>query len=185
MTILLFSQCKDKATNTPGETNTPDEAGSQDLSIVYVDVDSLLVHFNFYNGLVSALEDKASKQNSSIKSSAQKFENEVLSFQQKAQNNAFLSQERMTQEQTRLQRMQDDIQQRAAQMQQELALDQAVLQQQLSDSLVLGIKEFNTPKKYSLILTKSGNSILYADKQFDITNDVIEFLNKRFKSEKE
>jgi outer membrane protein len=185
ITLLLFAQCKDKAADTPGEAVAANETGSQNVSIAYVDVDSLLVHFNFYNGLVTAYEDKVSKQNSSFNSSYQKLQNEAISFRQKAQNNAFLSQERMMQEQTRIQRMEDELQQRASRMEQELAVDQKVIQQQLSDSLVLGIKEFNTPQKYQMILTKTGNSILYADKQFDITTDVIEFLNKRFKSEKE
>ncbi len=40
---------------------------------------------------------------------------------------------------------------------------------------------YNKDKKYDLILTKQGDNILYAAKRFDITNDVINGLNKRYK----
>jgi outer membrane protein len=110
-------------------------------------------------------------------------QNEVINFQQKAQNNAFLSQERMLQEQNRIQRMKDDLDKQATQVEQELVLDNQLLQQQVSDTLVLGMKEFNNPQKYHLIFAKSGNNILYADAHYNITNQVIEFLNKRFKAE--
>jgi outer membrane protein len=183
VTILLFVQCKEQTTKDAGivSPNSDGESDTHYLPLAYVEVDSLLVHFEFYNRLASAYEDKVSKNNSSFNSSYQKLQNEVISFQQKMQNNAFLSQERAIQEQNRLQRMEDDLKKRYAQMEQELALEQQLIQQQLSDSLVLGLKEYNVPQKYHLIFAKSGNSILYADAHYNITNDVLGFLNKRFK----
>ncbi|MDO4934319.1 MAG: OmpH family outer membrane protein, partial [Prevotella sp.] len=35
--------------------------------------------------------------------------------------------------------------------------------------------------KYDLIMSKAGDNILFADKKHDITNDVINGLNKRYK----
>ena len=43
------------------------------------------------------------------------------------------------------------------------------------------LNAYNKDKKYDLILTKQGDNILYAAKRFDITNDVINGLNKRYK----
>ncbi|MDR0683426.1 MAG: OmpH family outer membrane protein [Dysgonamonadaceae bacterium] len=178
---LFFVQCSNKEIKTQDEVSVRNESLSQYLPVAYVDADSLLSQFNFYNRLISAYEDKLSKQNNSLNSSYQKLQSEMIGFQQKAQNNAFLSQERMMQEQTRIERMQQDLEKRAAQVEQELALEQKVIQQQLSDSLSLGIKEFNKPQKYQMIFTKTGNStILYADEHYNITNEVLEFLNKRF-----
>jgi outer membrane protein len=178
---LFFMQCGNKEVKTRNEVSVSNEPISQYLPVAYIDADSLLSHFNFYNRLISAYEDKLSKQNNSLNSSYQKLQSEVIGFQQKAQNNAFLSQERMMQEQTRIERMQQDLEKRASQVEQELALEQKVIQQQLSDSLAQGIKEFNKPQKYQMIFTKTGNStILYADEHYNITNEVLEFLNKRF-----
>ena len=36
-------------------------------------------------------------------------------------------------------------------------------------------------KKFSIILSKSGDNLLYADKAFDITSEVIAGLNKAYK----
>ena len=44
------------------------------------------------------------------------------------------------------------------------------------------LEAYNKDKKFDLILTKQGDNILYAAKRFDITNDVINGLNKRYKS---
>jgi outer membrane protein len=183
--LLAFTQCNNKEIKpSEGEAVGDSDVASQYLPVAYVEGDSLFIHFNFYNSLVSAYEDKLSKQNNALSANYQKLQNEAVGFQQKVQNNAFLSQDRMLQEQTRIQRMQQDLEKRAAQVEQELALEQKLIQQQLSDSLNLGIKEFNTPQKYQLIFTKTGNNtILYGDERYNITKDVIEFLNKRFKSE--
>ena len=182
--ILFFVQCDNKKIKTEGETDVPGNGTALSyLPVAYVDVDSLLHSFDFYNRLVSDYEAKASKLNNSLNSSYQKFRSEVANFEQKAQNNAFLSQERMLQEQTRLQRMQQDLEKRAGQMDQELAVEQKLIQQKFADSLNVGIKEYNTPQKYQMIFTKTSNStILYADEHYNITKEVVEFLNKRFKT---
>jgi outer membrane protein len=179
--ILFFIQCGNKEIKTSKEVIAGNDTTFSYLPIAFVDIDSLINHFDFYNGLANAYETKVSKQNASFNSSYQKFQSEVDNFNQKAQNNAFLSEERLLQEQTRLQRMKLDLEKKASQVEQELALEQKLIQQRLSDSLQIGIKEFNNPQKYQMILTKAGNSILYADERYNITNDVIEFLNKRFK----
>jgi outer membrane protein len=178
--VLLFAQCKDdKGTTTGSDIQlTPGEY----LPIAYVDADSILLHFEFYNQLISAYEDKLTKNNASFSAGYQKLQNEAINFQQKLQNNGFASQDRVTQEQNRIQRMEEDLKKRAAQMEQELALEQQSIQQRLSDTLRVGIKAYNTPQKYQMILTKTGNStILYADDHYNITKEVVDFLNKKFK----
>jgi outer membrane protein len=183
VTVFLFVQCKGQETKNAGEMNAIGESDTGQLPLAYVEVDSLLTHFEFYNRLASAYEDKAADMNAKLSKGYAKLQDEAINFQQKAQNNAFLSQERALQEQNRIQRMKEDLDKQATQVEQELALDTQLLQQQMSDSLVLGMKEFNTPPKYDMIFAKSGNSILYANAKYDITNEVIEFLNKRFKAE--
>ena len=52
----------------------------------------------------------------------------------------------------------------------------------LRDSIQHYLAVYNKDKKYSLILSKAGDNILYADKAYDITNEVISGLNKAYKS---
>ena len=40
---------------------------------------------------------------------------------------------------------------------------------------------YNKDKKYSLIFSKQGDNLLYADKAYDITNEVVAGLNKAYK----
>ena len=44
------------------------------------------------------------------------------------------------------------------------------------------IKEYNDMNGYDFILTKIGDNILYANKAYDITMDIIDGLNRRYKN---
>jgi outer membrane protein len=183
--ILFILQLSGKQGQQNNDTVLCGDSISVHLPVAYVDADSLLTNFNFYNHLMNDYELKISKQNNQLNQRYQNLQKEVIEYQQKAQNNAFLSRERMEQENARLARKQREIEQTAAQMEQELALEQRIMQQQLSDTLSLAMKEFNNPQKYQIIFTKSGNTtILYADESYNITQEVIEFLNARYKVNK-
>ena len=67
-------------------------------------------------------------------------------------------------------------------MENELATETQKYNAGLRDSLLHFLDAYNKDKKFDLILTKQGDNILYAAKRFDITNDVINGLNKRYKS---
>ena len=51
----------------------------------------------------------------------------------------------------------------------------------LRDSIQHYLAAYNKDKKYSIILSKAGDNILFADKAYDITNEVISGLNKAYK----
>ena len=51
----------------------------------------------------------------------------------------------------------------------------------LRDSIQHFLAKYNKDKKYSIIFSKAGDNLLYADKAYDITNDVIAGLNKAYK----
>jgi outer membrane protein len=183
--VLFILQFSGKNNQQKNDTVLYGDSISLHLPVAYVDADSLLTNFNFYNLLMNDYELKITKQNNQLNQRYQNYQKEVIEFQQKAQNNAFLSRERMEQENARLARKQREIEQTAAQMEQELALEQRIMQQQLSDTLSSAMKEFNNPQKYQIIYTKSGNTtILYADESYNITQEVIEFLNARYKTNK-
>ena len=179
---FLFVQCKEQTTKELGEANTGAEINLEYLPLAYVELDSISTHFEFYNQLMSEHEDKIVKEQNTLAAKYKKLENEFINFQTKVQSNAFLTTERAQQEENRIRRMQEDLEKQAAQIDRELTLQFQLMQQQISDTLVLGMKEFNTPQKYHLIFAKSGNNILYADANYNITSEVIEFLNKRFKT---
>ena len=47
------------------------------------------------------------------------------------------------------------------------------------------LKEYNKTKKFDIIISKAGDNLLYANPKYDITNDVVKGLNKRYKTSPE
>jgi outer membrane protein len=85
--------------------------------------------------------------------------------------------------QNAIQRQQNDLQTLQARLETELANETAKFNEALRDSLNNFLKAYNKDKKYDMILSKAGDNILFADKKFDITQDIINGLNKRYKPE--
>ena len=52
---------------------------------------------------------------------------------------------------------------------------------ELRDSINNYILEHNKTNGYDFILTKIGDNILYANSAFDITDEIVKGLNKRYK----
>ena len=179
--ILFVLQFTGSKQESKSNLSISGDSISVHLPVAYVNVDSLLTNFDFYTQLISDYENKLSKQNSQLSQRYQKFQKDITEYQQKAQNGAFLTTERMQQEEARLGRVQKELEQAAAQMEQELALEQRIIGQRLSDTLAVAIKKYNEPLKYQMIFTKTGNSnILYACDSYDITQEVIDFLNLNY-----
>ena len=51
----------------------------------------------------------------------------------------------------------------------------------MRDSITNFIKEYNATKGYDFILTRVGDEILYANEAYDITEEIVEGLNQRYK----
>jgi outer membrane protein len=97
------------------------------------------------------------------------------------QANAFLSQDRAEQEYLRLQNMDKELKATASRLDNELNRERLKLNNQLSDSVRIVIKDFNKKANYQIILSNTGmDNVLYAQEKYDITNQVLGLLNKRY-----
>ena len=67
----------------------------------------------------------------------------------------------------------------------ELANEQAQLTMEMRDSIQAFLKVYNKTKKFDYIFSRQGDNILLANKKFDITNEVVAGLNKRYKAKPE
>ena len=124
----------------------------------------------------------AAGESNTLNQKGQALQNAAANFQQKLQNNGFTSREQAESQQAAIQRQQQSLQELQARLENELANETNKYNEGLRDSLQHFLAAYNKDKKYDLILTKQGDNILYAAKRFDITNDVINGLNKRYKS---
>ena len=85
------------------------------------------------------------------------------------------------QAQTALQRQQEELQKLQEKLTTSFDEEQMAFNKALRDSINHFLADYNRTRKFSMILSKAGDNILYADKALDITDDVIAGLNKRYK----
>ncbi|GHT27197.1 membrane protein [Bacteroidia bacterium] len=176
--ILQFSK---KESGVSNDLSVISDSTISHLPVAYIWTDSLLMNYKFSIDLNESLMKKIEKERVTISQRSQKFEKEIYEYQQRVQANAYLSTERQQQEETRLSRLQQDLQSYDASVREELAIEQNKLNQQLQDTIISALRLFNTPQKYQIIFGNVGtDNILYADDSYDITKEIIEFLNARY-----
>jgi outer membrane protein len=152
------------------EQPASDDASASGFKIAYVEVDSLMTQYDFAKDYSVTLQKKSNNARNTLNQKGTALQAAVNNFQQKLNNNGFQSREQAASVQAALERQQRDLQ--------EL---QAKFNEALRDSLQNFLKAYNKDKKYDLILSKAGDNILLAEKRYDITMDVINGLNKRYK----
>ena len=157
------------------------ETSATGMKIAYVEVDSLMTQYNFAKDYSVTLERKSNNARNTLTQKGNALQAAVNNFQQKMNNNGFQSREQAASVQAAIQRQQNDLQALQARLENELASETAKFNEALRDSLQNFLKAYNADKHYDLILSKAGDNILMANQKFDITNDVINGLNKRYK----
>ena len=157
------------------------ETSTSGLKIAYVEVDSLMTQYDFAKDYSVTLQKKSNNARNTLTTKGNALQAAVNNFQQKLNNNGFTSREQAASQQAAIERQQRDLQELQARLENELASETAKFNETLRDSLQSFLKDYNKDKQFSLILTKQGDNILLADKKFDITQDVINGLNKRYK----
>ncbi|MBO5960866.1 MAG: OmpH family outer membrane protein [Paludibacteraceae bacterium] len=152
------------------------------LPVAYINVDSLLLQYDFAINANDALMRKQEDARLRINTQAKRLQEDMNDFQRKLENNAFLSRTRAEQEQTRLLQKQEELQKLDAQLTEELMVEQQNMSLQLRDSINNILKVYNADNRYQLIISNtSGDNLLYASEAYNITNDVVELLNTRCK----
>ena len=154
------------------------------LKIAYVEVDSLMTQYDFAKDYSVTLQKKSNNARNTLTTKGNALQAAVNNFQQKLNNNGFTSREQAASQQAAIERQQRDLQELQARLENELANETAKFNETLRDSLQNFLKDYNKDKQFDLILTKQGDNILFADKKFDITQDIINGLNKRYKPSK-
>ena len=157
------------------------ETTATGLKIAYVEVDSLMTQYDFAKDYSVTLQKKSNNARNTLTQKGNALQAAVNNFQQKLNNNGFQSREQAASVQAAIERQQRDLQELQARLEGELATETQKFNEALRDSLNNFLASYNKSKKYDLILSKAGDNILMAEKKYDITQDVINGLNKRYK----
>lgn len=174
---LSFCQCNQ---NTTTQANTSNGAVATGIKIAYVEIDSLLSNYQYCIDLTEEMLRKEENSRLLLTEKANEFQAEVETFNKKLKNNVFSSQERAQQEQNRIAKKQQDLEELNARLSNELAVENQNNSLKVSEAIQDFLKRYNETKGYSIILSKVGDNILLIDETMNITNEVIEGLNKEY-----
>lgn len=185
LAALLFSlqSCNRSESETARTVVTGDTLSGGRLQVAYVNVDSLLTNYQYSKDLQDEFLRKAESKQATINQQGKSLEADMAEFQRKVENNAFFDQERARREQERILKRQQDFQVLSQRLSAEMQEDQLKMNAALSDTIRSQIKVYNaTIGHYAMIFSNTmGDNLLYADEVYDITKEVTEFLNGRYK----
>jgi outer membrane protein len=179
---VVFSSCNNAAPKMDEEPVAEAVAASgEGMRIAYIEIDTLTSQYEFAKQKSLELEKKGTNARNTIQAKSQQFEKKAAAFQQKLQSNGFTSREAAESEQAALQREQQNILALQQRLENELASEQQKFLQAFQDSLDNFLADYNKAKKYDMIVNKAA--VLFADKRFDITTEVVNGMNKRYKKD--
>ena len=153
--------------------------GGKSVAIAYVKMDSVLYTYELAKKLTANLQVNQESFKKEYSGKRIQFEKDAAAFREKVQKGGFLTEERAKLEQERLLGQQQEIERLDNELTQKLNEMQSQVNQQIIDSISSFLKSYNTDKKYDFILNSS--SMLEGTTRYNITKDVAEGLNRRYK----
>lgn len=175
-----LSSCDKSSPKMDEKASTEQAPSSAGSKIAYVEVDSLMSQYNFCKDYTKILEVKGNNIQKTLASKQQALQAAAANFQQKVQQNAY-TREQAEAIQAGLQKQSNDLQALNQRLSSEFQAETDKYNKALHDSLQHYLAIYNKDKKYALIFAKQGDNLLYADKAYDITNDIVAGLNKVYK----
>lgn len=179
---VMFVQCNNN--NAATATSAPATAtatATSNMKIAYVEIDSLLTKYRFWNDLNEQMIKKEENIRTTLNEKAKALDAAMREFQRKYENNGFVSQESAQQQQARLVKQQQELQALQEKLSKDLADENQKNSLQLRDSINSFLKIYNQTKGYSLIISNTGfDNLLYADPAYNITQEIVDGLNARY-----
>jgi outer membrane protein len=174
---LYFSQSKKSASNGITTAAAGGVAGGR---IAFVNIDSLEAHSTVLKARNEEFKKKQEAMNTELQRSYQQMQNDATELQKKAQSNA-LTQAEGDAAQKRLQQMQQSLESRKEALSDQLMKEQEEFSKDIKRRLDQFLENYNRDKHYDYIMSYTdagaGRALLYANKQYDITSEVIKGMN--------
>lgn len=177
--VLFFTQ-KPKQSEAVASENMPVAEGN--LPVAYLNLDSVLTQYQFAIDASDRLMTKQEDARVKLNTKARTFQSEAADFQRKLDNGAFMSRERAEAKGQELAKKQRDLEELEAKLTNEIMQENQKLNMQLADTINNFLREFNADGRYQMIFANAGkDNILQAADGYDITAEVVEALNARYK----
>lgn len=162
------------------KANASAKVAAGDMKIAYVEVDSIMSQYKFCKEYSLILQKKGQNIQNTLAQKQQALQAAAANFQQKVQQNAY-TREQAEGVNASLQKQNNDLQILNQRLSAEFQNETDQFNKALRDSIQHYLASYNKDKKYSIIFSKQGDNLLYADKAYDITNEIVAGLNKAYK----
>ena len=174
--------------NNANNENAPESAPAKasadkatSYKIAFVQIDTLTSQYQKCKDLEEEFTKKRANAEATINAKGKNFTAQMQDFNRKYQSNQF-TQQQFEAEQARLQKLQQDLQDLEARLSNSLQEEYQKEFQALTDTIQNFTKSYAKEKGYDFILCKSSgiDNVLYANEAYDVTDEVVKALNKRY-----
>jgi outer membrane protein len=147
-----------------------------DVSIVYVNTDTLLHNLDFYKTRKAEFEAKQEKIKNDLEAESNRLQSDAEAYQQKG---GMMTESERAKTEEELMMRQQKLMQKKDDMIEKLDNEQAKFSDELYSKLNSYLKDYNKDKNYTYILGyQKGGGILLANDSLDVTSQVLQGLNK-------
>jgi outer membrane protein len=152
--------------------------------IVFVNIDTIIFHFDMYADRRDELSKKQQSADAELNSKGTIYQNGVKDYQDKVNKGLVTRATAAQMEQALLQQQQDLVALRDK-LQTDLAEEEQVMNRQVMEYITRFFEENKSEYNYQFILGKSfGSVVLYSNNSLEITQRVLDALNKKYRAEK-
>jgi outer membrane protein len=175
--ILYYLHFAPKSSESANESATT----PTDLKIAYINSDSVLKYYDYFNVNRQKLEEKGKKMDQEFRNRAQSLQNDIGAYQRNL-GSMTIGQAKAVEED--LGKRQQNLQLYQRSLEQEIMNEQAKMNEDLYAKITAYLKEYGQAKGLDAVLKYDPTSdLLYGGQALDITQDVIKGLNEAYKAE--
>lgn len=179
---LHFSTPKPEFKSSGPDTR-PANTGA--MSIVYVNIDTLLNNYDYFADMQDEFADKQSELEAELNQKSKQYEASARDAQNKVQKGLVTRREAADLEQQLLAEQQALYQLRD-EMTMQLQEEEQVRNRRLINKIMEYLEVYNQDYGYQFIFSNSfGDNVLFANDRLDITRDVLIGLNEAYRAEKQ
>ncbi len=188
---LAFSACLITACNDVEPTETENNSATETpvkniadgtLKFAYVNTDSLSFKYDMIKDLEEEIVKERLQMENQLQAMVRDLEKDYADAQRES---AGLSQEALGILQQKLSQKEQGIMQQRDGMESQLMRSEQQKTNEYLDQIQVFLDEYAKASGYDIIYGFNGlNNLLYIDKSYDITNDVVDALNAKYQAEK-
>ncbi len=182
--VLYALHFTDRSTTVSSPPLAVQKSAGKQLSVVFVNIDSLNTHYEYVKVLRRALEGTGKRLQTEVLAEQAALEKEANDFQRQMSSNS-IPEEKAKVIYEQLMQKQQLLMQKKERYTQQVAEQEMNMNLQLVDSVTAFLKRFNRQYQFDYIMGyKAGGEILVSNDTMDITKSVLEELNKEYEQRK-